>query len=640
MGQGRTLSEAEFEQVKQAVLASAPPNMDEATFNRWAGPQLAAALAEAELRPAGTTFDRFTAGIWEHVNPAGILSGLGEVAWDPAKAVVNVAKAQGAQFGKAVEDVRQGDYLTAAGHTVAGLTPLVGPAAAAAGERAAETGDIAGAVGEGLGLTASIVAPGMAVKAAKGIGSLPIVPRIGSRVPAEAAAVEWGVREGLPVDVGTATGNKFLRGTQALAEESLGGSTLVSPQARAAQQAAFTAKGEQLAGRVHPSAVTAEGAGEAVQTATKARAAGYSAEADVAYGKLRALEAQQQQLIQRTGGVQAPATSRMAFTKTPLAVDIVPTKAAMRPLYNALKREAELVPLMGDKARALTTLDRLMNAPDVAPLSVADSVLGDIKAMARVDDAFRRTAGQGVAAEAVTNLEQSVRATAMQAGPDAFRALMDGRAATVNKFKTIEVLDALRADPEAVFKQLTRGDAGSITRLREVAKVAPQALPQIGRAWLEDLLGQATKERGGGFHFTESLYNRWAKLGPDTKALLFKNPQHIQDLDNFFLLSKKLGERVNPSGTAMLTAKGAEALSLAKQVMDPGVGLLYTIGAPVVAKLLLSPTTTRFLLQGLRLPVGATAARTLWGQRLAALLAQPESGLVSHGIPAPQTSKE
>jgi len=182
--------------------------------------------------------------------------------------------------------------------------------------------------------------------------------------------------------------------------------------------------------------------------------------------------------------------------------------------------------------------------------------------------------------------------------------------------------------------------AGSITRLREVAKVAPQALPQIGRAWLEDLLGQATKERGGGFHFTESLYNRWAKLGPDTKALLFKNPQHIQDLDNFFLLSKKLGERVNPSGTAMLTAKGAEALSLAKQVMDPGVGLLYTIGAPVVAKLLLSPTTTRFLLQGLRLPVGATAARTLWGQRLAALLAQPESGLVSHGIPAPQTSKE
>ena len=49
----RTLTEAEFERVKAEVLASAPPNLDEATFTRWIGPTFTAAIAEAETRPAG-----------------------------------------------------------------------------------------------------------------------------------------------------------------------------------------------------------------------------------------------------------------------------------------------------------------------------------------------------------------------------------------------------------------------------------------------------------------------------------------------------------------------------------------------------------------------------------------------------------
>jgi hypothetical protein len=41
-------TEEEFNVVKEGVMKSAPPNMDEATFNKWAGPQFAAAIEQAE----------------------------------------------------------------------------------------------------------------------------------------------------------------------------------------------------------------------------------------------------------------------------------------------------------------------------------------------------------------------------------------------------------------------------------------------------------------------------------------------------------------------------------------------------------------------------------------------------------------
>jgi hypothetical protein len=346
-----------------------------------------------------------------------------------------------------------------------------------------------------------------------------------------------------------------------------------------------------------------------VRDAASARAAQYQAAADVAYGKLRAIQA-----------------------KTGLAVDIAATKAALRPIYDALKREADLVPLMGDKARALTALDRLMQAPDVAPLSVADAALGELKGLARVDQTFRRTAGQGVAAEAIKNLEQAVRTTAQQAGPDAFQALMEGRAATVNKFKVIDVLDTLRTEPVGIFNQATWAKDAGIARLREMARVAPQEMAQIGRAWIENALTKATAE--GGFSRAQGLLADWQKMGPQTKQLLFHDAAHIRDLDSFFRLAKKLGENPNPSGTALTLAKGGELGAL---FTAPGAGAAYTLSAPIVAKLLLSPKTTQLLLQGLRLPMGATAARVAWAQRLGSLLEQPGVGPAAAVAQGPPT---
>ena len=214
---------------------------------------------------------------------------------------------------------------------------------------------------------------------------------------------------------------------------------------------------------------------------------------------------------------------------------------------------------------------------------------------------------------------------------------MEGRAATVNKFKTIKMLDTLRDEPVGVFNQATRRKDAGIARLRALARVAPDELQQIGRAWLEDALTKATAD--GGFGRASSLLADWQNLGPQTKQLLFGNAAHVKDLDHFFLLAKKMTETPNPSGSAMTFFKGAEATALARDVLmgAPGLGTAFTFSAPFVAKLLLSPTTTRLLVQGLRLPVSARMARTAWAGQLGRALETldtPVPAVVPAGVPA------
>lgn len=591
--------------------------------------------APATPAPAPATgLSGFFAEATQGINPIKLNAAIQQAFWHP----IDTAKAWNTASERirleGQEAFKRGDFLTGSRKMLDwALSPLL------LSMRADEAADLMqqGQIARGLGATADV---GLAVAGpqivGKAIQSVPVVPRIGRGLPpAERAAVEFGLREGIPVDVATATGNKFLRGAQGITEESLLGSR-VGQRARAAQSEALAATGEQLAARGSAAPTTAEQAGQAVQDALSTRAARYHAEADTAYAKLRHLEAQQRASIRALGGQQAPATHPRPFTTVPLAVDIAPTKAAMRPAYTALKREAELVPLMGDKARALTALDRLMTAPDLAPLSIADSALSELKGLARVDEAFRRTAGQGIAADAVGTLEKAVRASAQQAGPDAFRALMEGRAATVNKFKVIDVLDTLRDEPVGTFRQTTMAKDAGIARLRQIARVAPHELRQVGRAYVEDLFRTAQAE--GRFDVTKSVLNRWNDLGPETKRLLFRDPQHIRDLDQFFLLARKMAEKPNPSGSGLLVLKGLEGTQLARELatLSPGPAMAYALTAPAIAKLLLSPKTTQVLLQGVRLPVGAKAARAAWAQRLGSVLAQLDAA----AVPAPAVAEE
>ena len=692
----------------------------------------------------GSAAARAGAGFAKSWNPVTIATGLYEAVKSPeavGRTLETLTAAAGTQFEKAREFYRQGDYEKAAAYTVAGLLPAIGPAMTGFGERIREGDDAAGALGEAAGLLSQIALPSVITKALPAGSTLPIVPKLArAAVDPVGEAVAWGLRQNIPVDVATATGNTFLRGTQRLAEESLLGSP-IGRKARDAQAAALTATGSQLAERTAPGlATTPELAGEAVRGGVRRTVQAHAATADEAYGQLRTAEenllhadyvpedlptavkermrkelggelptaAEVQELRRiyeeldavpfqqgrqitddvtgergglyagrqpgapvyhdilqeapgtadltradvqrsialalRTGRLTNAARGALAVAKKRLSegggryeglsspilppdagmplvgmklpVDLRPAKAALQPLYNRLRRERDLTNVLhGTKARALVALDTLMTAGDHAPLSIVDAALGDLKTLARADVPELRTAGQGAAAQAVKHLDAQVRNAATAAGPEVLRALETGRAATRAKYVAGKILEELHQEGVGVFRKATSAKDAAAGFLRDLQREAPAALPQVGRAFLEELLHKATAE--GGFSRAQGLFADWQKLGAETKQLLFRDAAHIKDLDNFFLLAKKLAENPNPSGTALTAFKGAEGSALMS-----GVGLKYTLAAPVVAKLLLSPKTTRLLLNGLRLPVNAKAARLAWAGQLERALQQ------------------
>lgn len=157
--QSRTLSKDEFEAIRQRVLAEAPPDLSEADFYRWSGPRMAAAIAEAEHTPPAVGPDaqgglrRFVGGAAGVLNPVNLIEGGLDMIASPIDTTKQAWGAMGEQADKARDAFRQGRYIEAAGHGLASAVPVIGPAAAAAGERIAG-GDVAGGLGEAAALGA------------------------------------------------------------------------------------------------------------------------------------------------------------------------------------------------------------------------------------------------------------------------------------------------------------------------------------------------------------------------------------------------------------------------------------------------------------------------------------------------------
>lgn len=185
----RTLSEQEFEAVKGKVLGAAPDGMSEADFTRWAGPAMEQAIGEAEnvnATPEGSATGRFLGGAAAMLNPVTALKGLYSAATHPIDTAGSVLQSQLEQLRKAHDDYAQGRYSEMVGHGAAGLLPVLGPAAAGAGERMA-AGDVAGGAGEAAGLLAPLGAVPAAKAVSRGVaGAARAVP--GGRSALEAVA--------------------------------------------------------------------------------------------------------------------------------------------------------------------------------------------------------------------------------------------------------------------------------------------------------------------------------------------------------------------------------------------------------------------------------------------------------------------
>lgn len=230
-----------------------------------------------------------------------------------------------------------------------------------------------------------------------------------------------------------------------------------------------------------------------------------------------------------------------------MPVAIKPLQDAMRPDFERLQADHAVAPLMGDKAEALRRLARLMAAPEYVPVSVADSVLGDLKTISRAAVPALRTEGQAIAAKAVQALSTQVDEIVSQV-PGAADLLRQGRAATVAKYRAADTLSNVPDKPVQAFDRLTAPRDQEIDLLRAVERQTPDVVPQLGRAKLEQWLDLATEK--GRFDHADRLYAEWQKMGDETKRVLFGTPERVKALDDFFLLAKRMSENPNPSGTA------------------------------------------------------------------------------------------
>jgi len=556
-------------------------------------------------------------------DPVGAVKGL-------AEDVGGVAQGIGAEnqrlYDEAREAFAQGDVMTgitkAAKYVLNGI-PGLGSTLDQATQDLHE-GEIGRGIGRSVGLGASLGVP----VAAKRVGNIRLPAPAQNTNAAERAAVAFGQREGIPIDAATATGNRFIRNTQAMTDRSPLGS-VVAERAEQTSADAFRQVGERLAGRTNPSrgggpgpAVSPEQAGQGVRDAVQTRVRDFHAQATTAYDKLRAIEAdpanlrtittQQPGRVAGGGSITVPVTEQMA-----LPVDMRPVKTALRPIFDRLNRQLPLT--IKRSSPGFTAIENIINGKDFAPLSVADADLGAIKAIGRGADLPElRDASQGLAAAAVKSLDEAVRATALSAGRPAFDALLEGRRATVAKHAAGDLLRRLREEPVQVFNQATWQKDAGIERLREIAQHAPAEMPKLGRAYLDDLLGTATAE--GSFGRTQGIWQKWQNLGPETKKLLFRNSSLIKDLDHFFLLAKKAAESPNPSGTALTAASWATGVGLI--ITSPTTGIPLVLSSGAVSKLLRSPRVVKALTHGMQVKLGNKAAATAAASEILTLARQ------------------
>lgn len=564
------------------------------------------------------------------VNPVAVVADAAKAIISPRKTFENVKAAQGSEFDKAKASFRKGYYGDAVTHGMAGLLPGVGP--------------LVMHTAEALGLTneqSDKKEPVDQEKAAKafgqfaGVGAMAIAPDVISKVrgsstfqkvrdslkskptPTNAvddAAVAFADAEGIPIPAGTRTGNKAVKGAQALSASS----PLGAPIARKAMrntEAALQSKAAELAEQTGPSA-TAESAGAGIRSKIEQRISRLKNEADQAYEGFRQIEADPKNIKQVQTGARTetstvldaqgqPITRQVPITQDiPLPVDIRPVKEALAPIYEDMQKWME--PAKRNASAGYQAIKSILESDDHIPASQAEKGLGGLKTLARADNADLRNVNQGIGAKAVTELQSAIDSAVSQT-PGAMQALSEGRAAHASKMAVADVLNQIREEPVQAFNQaIWKNDTG-IERLREIQKYAPGEMKTVGRAFVEQLFDKTTED--GGISKTQGVLSKWRSLGPETKKILFPDPVLRDRLNNFLVLANKVAENPNPSGSAVV---GQLIPGAGLMVANPAAGGAWLLGGAATAKLLYSPNGIKLLKTALtlpkRTPMGAATA--------------------------------
>ena len=476
------------------------------------------------------------------------------------------AKGQVMKSWEALKTGRPGDAL---GHLIYAAVPGIGPALDQATEDY-KRGDTAGASGRIAGIFLSLGA------GALGSARTPPFPGLRNKNPVQRQAIAYAEREGIPVDLATASGNRAVRSWQEGMEFTPGG-MLVEAAKRPPRVQALRQSAQRLADDVSPAPVSPEAWGTTARDRVTQAREGYTAIADEAYPAFRAATEGSGQLV-----------------------DIAKVLASdpMQKLWRQLeKKRAATGGLVGRELRAYLKISDLRDLPPgLADIGVIDDILGDMKSYARTE--------RGPIKVVVGALEKQVQAATALAGPEAVEALTRGREAIRNRVRVDAVLDALPDEPVKVFNRFVTSGGTNIEGLRELVEIVPDLAPQLGRAWLERHLDPVLS--GGGFEKAQTFRNSYNKLDKNTKAIIFGGAENVKAMDNFTQLTAQMGKLANPPGTAGQLI-GAGAFSTAAAYVResyPGYALLSLLTPTVLSAVFKSPTAVKALTQGLSMAAG------------------------------------
>lgn len=529
---------------------------------------------------------------------------------------------------------------------MAGGLPLIGPLMDKTADR-----DVLGQIGEGLNLGVQMEGPGLVGRAA---GAAKIGGMFKNANAVDRAAEGFRVAHDMPPNAAVATGNPVVRGAQWLADRTIGGA-IPGQRAAAAETSALQRVGAELADQINqnpanslgvrqPSAqVTPHAAGAAATGAVGRLVKDFDTGADVGYDTFRQIEAANVQKVQTgTRTVQSkmldaqgrpmPTTVEPVFEDIAFPVDLAPVKAALEPIVADMEKTMPVTQRAASPG--LLAMKNLLDGPDFVAASTAEKNLSAMKKITRgADSPVTRNASQGLAAKTVSQLQTAVDdAVLAGGGQDALDALQAGRTATRAKYATADVLKSLKDEPVKLFRELTAPGDANVEHLKVVLRLAPDAGPMIGRAWMEDLLDDATSM--GGFDKAKAVFNRYTKLGAQTKALLIPDAGLRAATDNFFHLAARYAENPNPSGSALTGALAAQAGTAVAAPMSLGATVAGGYG---LSKLLHSEAGVKLLTEGLRIPA-AGARATAWAASVASMAGKADEDTSRRPFALPTTT--
>jgi hypothetical protein len=383
--------------------------------------------------------------------------------------------------------------------------------------------------------------------------------------PVKQRAVDYLQDNGVPLKVGTRTGNKWARAVEAAVEHSPLGAQQAEEFNRGTEEG-LQNLAQRNAGRANASPASPESAGANTGKQLKGVIKQLQGERDKGYeaawaarndpSATRVVHLYDEPEIGDDG--KPTGNTKPVMGPVNMPVDISHIQESARPLFEEMGWT--LTPSEQGQSAGYNALSKLLKSHRHVSAWQAEHALSGLKSMARVEtESGVRNKGEGVAASLIEDLESSIDEAVMEHGGfEALDGLRNGRKLHANVQETSDLLNTLfpKGEPVQAYKRLTwSGDSG-VNFLREIQKRAPEAMTNIGRAFLDHLIRQATEE--GGFSRAKGIANAWRNLGDETKKILFPDEQLRKDLDHFFLGAKMVGDDINTSGTQ----KMAEATSL------------------------------------------------------------------------------